>query len=239
MSLPDLPDLNAAMEPTWPAAATHRLGPWLLRRGDGGGKRVSAASALADVGPGDLAMAEAAMAEMGQVPLFVIRPADQALDRLLDRAGYQVVDPVLIYAAPCAPLAALPLPTLAAFPHWPPLEIARLVWAEGGIGPARVAVMDRVSLPKTALLGRAADRSAGAAFVAANHSVAFLHAVEVRPALRRIGLGRHMMIAAARWAMSMGCTDLALAVTIANLAARQLYTSLGMTVAGRYHYRQR
>ena len=36
MSLPDLPnlpDLNDAMEPTWPAAATHRLGPWLLREG--------------------------------------------------------------------------------------------------------------------------------------------------------------------------------------------------------------
>ena len=234
-----LPDLNDAMEPTWPAATTHRLGPWLLRRGDGGGKRVSAASALGDVGPGDLARAEMAMADMGQAPLFVIRPADQALDLLLDRAGYSVVDPVLLYAMPCAPLASLPLPTLAAFPHWPPLEIARLVWAEGGIGPARMAVMDRVSLPKTVLLGRVANRSAGAAFVAANHGVAFLHALEVRPTLRRMGLGRHMMIAAARWAASMGCTDLALAVTTANLAARQLYASLGMAVAGQYHYRQR
>ena len=242
MSLPDLPnlpDLNDAMEPTWPAAATHRLGPWLLREGADGGKRVSAASALGDVGPGDLARAEAAMADMGQVPLFVIRPTDQALDILLDRAGYHMLDPVLIYSAPCAPLAALPLPGLAAFPHWPPLEIARSIWAEAGIGPARMAVMDRVSLPKTVLLGRVANRSGGAAFVAANHGVAFIHALEVRPALRRMGLGRHMMIAAARWAATMDCTDLALAVTTANLAARQLYASLGMAVAGQYHYRQR
>jgi N-acetylglutamate synthase len=33
-----------AMEATWPPAATTRLGPWLLRDGKGGGKRVSAAT---------------------------------------------------------------------------------------------------------------------------------------------------------------------------------------------------
>lgn len=234
-----LPDLNTAMEPTWPAAATHRLGPWLLRQGDGGGKRVSAAQALGEAGEGDLAQAETAIGEMGQEPLFVIRPADQGLDAMLAQAGYRVVDPVLIYAAPCARMAALPLPELAAFPHWPPLEITRLIWAEGGIGPARVAVMDRVSLPKTALLGRAAARSAGAAFIAANHDTAFVHAIEVRPALRRLGTGRHILIAAARWATTQGCSQLALAVTRANDPARQLYAALGMAVAGQYHYRQR
>lgn len=234
-----LPDLNDAMEPTWPAAATHQLGPWLLRRGDGGGKRVSAASALVNVGPIDLPAAEAAMQAMGQMPLFVIRPADHGLDDMLDHAGYRIVDPVLLYTAPCSPLAALPLPTLAAFPHWPPLEITRTIWADGGIGPARLAVMERVGLPKAALLGRAADRSAGAAFVAANQGTAFVHALEVRPALRRLGLGRLMLIAAARWASTQGCSHLALAVTAANLPARHLYAALGMVVAGQYHYRQK
>lgn len=233
-----LPDLHDAMEPTWPPAATQHLGPWLLRQGDGGGKRVSAASALAGVTSGDLAMAEAAMRAMGQEPLFVIRPADVALDAMLAAQGYRVVDPVMIYAAACAPLAVLHLPDLAAIAHWPPLEIARSLWAEGGIGPERVAVMERVALAKTVFLGRAADRSAGVGFVAAAGKVAFVHALEVRPALRRLGTGRHILIAAARWAMAQGAGQLALAVTVANGPARHLYATLGMVVEGQYHYRQ-
>ena len=55
----------------------------------------------------------------------------------------------------------------------------RALWAEGGIGPARLAVMDRVTLPKTAILGRTGDRAAGVAFVAATGDCAMLHALEV------------------------------------------------------------
>ena len=40
--------LQAAMDATWPAAAMHRAGPWMLRNGAGGGKRVSAATAEAE-----------------------------------------------------------------------------------------------------------------------------------------------------------------------------------------------
>ena len=62
-------------------------------------------------------------------------------------------------AAADADLAAVEPPFLSSFPHWPPLGIARAIWAEGGIVPARLAVMDRVTLPKTAILGRTGDRA--------------------------------------------------------------------------------
>ena len=45
---PRTADLFDAVELTWPAARLHRAGPWLIREGQGGGKRVSAASLLGE-----------------------------------------------------------------------------------------------------------------------------------------------------------------------------------------------
>ena len=89
---------------TWPAAETRRLGPWTLRRGDGGGNRVSAATL--DGPPADPAAAEAVMRGWGQPPLFMIRPGEDALDACLAARGYLERDPTLIAAAPAAALAA-------------------------------------------------------------------------------------------------------------------------------------
>lgn len=230
---PLAPDLLAAvMEATWPPASRRRLGPFTLRDGAGGGKRVSAASCDAAFTEADLSAAEAAMAE----PLFLIRAEDTALDAALDARGFRIVDPVVAYAAPVAALRA-DLPPLADFPHWPPLEIARSIWSEGGIGPARIAVMDRAHGPKTAILSRIGDRPAGVAFVACHGAEAMLHALEVRPDHRRQGAGRTILQAAANWASSQGADRLSLVVTRQNTAARALYARLGMGVVGQYHYR--
>jgi GNAT superfamily N-acetyltransferase len=226
--------LAEVMEATWPAARRWHLGPFTLRDGAGGGKRVSAASAEGPFTAQDLDAAAAAMPE----PLFLIRPGDETLDAALDARGWRIVDPVVAYAAPVATLAA-DLPGLTAFPHWPPLEIARALWAEGGIGPARIAVMDRVTGPKVALLGRAGDRPAGVAFVACHGAEAMLHALEVREPQRRRGLGRNLLHAAANWAATQGATRLSLVVTRQNVAARALYARLGMQVVGQYHYRMK
>ena len=60
------PDWFATIDGTWPAAAYHRLGPWTLREGRGGGSRVSAATCDVPVSAADIAAAEAAMGKMGQ-----------------------------------------------------------------------------------------------------------------------------------------------------------------------------
>jgi ribosomal protein S18 acetylase RimI-like enzyme len=226
--------LGQVMEATWPPASHRSLGPFTLRDGAGGGKRVSAASLSGDFTEADLDAAEAAM----PAPLMLIREADTALDAALERRGWRVVDPVVAYAAPVAALTA-DLPPLAAFPHWPPLEIARSVWAEGGIGPARLSVMDRVQGPKAALLARTEDRPAGVAFVACHGAEAMLHALEVRPDQRRKGTGQSLLHAAANWAASEGAARLSLVVTRQNAAARALYDRLGMRVVGQYHYRMK
>ena len=225
--------LAAALEATWPPARSWPLGPFTLRDGAGGGQRVAAASVTGAFTEPQLDAAIAAMPD----PLFVLYPGDAALDDALAARGYRLHDPVVAYAAPVAQLTG-DLPFLTAFPHWPPLEVARTVWAEGGLGPARLAVMERTTTPKAAILARAGDRPAGACFVACDGALALLHAVDVRSAYRRQGAARHLLRAAANWAAEQGAASLALFVTEKNTAARALYVSAGMTEVGRYHYRK-
>lgn len=228
--------LYAVVEATWPPAARSQVGPWIIRDGQGGGKRVSAATAAGDWSQDDLAEAEAAMQALGQDPLFMIRAGEDRLDVALADRGYRVVDPVVGYFAPCAALIA-DLPPLAAIPHWPPLQLARDLWTAEGIGPARQAVMDRVQGPKAVVLGRLDDRAAGVAFVAVHGDTAMLHALEVMPAFRRRGCAAAMLRQAAIWAQDHGAGGFSLVVTQANTGAKALYSSLGMQIVGHYHYR--
>lgn len=230
--------LAQVMEATWPPAATLACGPFLLRDGQGGGKRVSAATAEGDWRAADIDRAADAMRAMGQEALFLIRQGDATLDAELAARGYRVVDPVVAYASPAAQLAAEGPRHMSTFPHWPPMAIAVDLWAEGGIGPARLAVMQRAKGPKCAILSRANDRPTGVAFVAAQGQTAMLHALEVAPPHRRQGSAHNILRAAGRWALDQGCDRVALVVTVANAPARALYASLGMSVVGHYHYRQ-
>lgn len=226
------------VDATWPSARSSSLGPWTIREGQGGGKRVSAATASATVAPGDLPRAEAAMRDLGQVPLFMIRAGDEVLDRMLEDRGYTVVDPVNIYATPVGMLAAEPPPPVTTWCIWEPLAIMQEIWAEAGIGPTRQAVMTRAAQPKTAILGRVDTHAAAAGFVALHEDTAMMHALEVRAPQRRLGMGRHMMRAAAIWTRAQGGQRISALSTQANTAACALYASLGMEVMGQYHYRQ-
>ncbi|WP_342768205.1 GNAT family N-acetyltransferase [Rhodovulum viride] len=232
-----LAQLFAGQEATWPPAARHAAGPWCLRDGQGGGKRVSAATLDGAFDPAAVAEAEAGMRALGQAPLFMVRPDETALDADLAARGYAVVDPVTILSGAVADLAAEPPPPVSAFTLWEPLAIMDELWAENGIGPARRAVMARVQGPKTAILGRRKDRAAGVAFAALDRDMAFVHAVAVSPEHRRQGTAVNMMRAAAQWAQDQGATSLNVLVTDHNHAARALYASLNMTDVGQYHYR--
>lgn len=230
--------LTQLMDETWPAASMQTVGPWVIREGKGGGQRVTAASAMQGVSGADLELAENAMQALGQSPLFLIRATDAALDAALDARGYRLHDPVVAYASPCRALAQIP-PPMTTFAHWPPMAIAVDLWAQGGIGPGRLAVMQRAKGAKTAILSRAKDRASGVAFVALSGKTAMLHALEVAPAMRRQGSAHNILRAAAVWAQDQGADTLSLVVTRANEDARRLYASFGMPVVGQYHYRQK
>lgn len=252
---PDAAALMALLQATWPAAARRALGPFVLQDGAGGGKRVSAAHLSAhDFTDADLDRAEAAMRHAGMRPLFCLpQPAGpkadaafaaaplsaaERLDSVLQSRGYALADPTLLMVAPLAlPRRAPDHPVYAL---WPPLAIQNDLWEEDGVTAARRAVMARCTGARAALLGRLGDRPAGVGFVALGGvpNLAMLHALAVRPDLRRAGMGQAMVLRAMDWAQAEGAQWLGLAVTEANAPARALYQRLGFSVAAQYHYRE-
>ncbi len=229
-------DLYATIDGTWPAAEKIRVGPWTIRDGLGGGKRVSAATGDGMVSDMDIPEAEAAMMRLDQTPLFMVRTGDDDLDRNLDRRGYGVIDPTNGYAIPIGALTDLPIPRVTAFAIWEPLAIMEEIWAKGGIGPARLNVMARART-KTGILARWNEKPAGAAFVAVQDGVAMVHAVEVLAHQRRKGVAQWIMRRAAFWAQENGAKTLAVLTTVANGPANGLYQQMGFAQIGGYHYR--
>lgn len=233
-------DLAPVIAATWPAVAVQTVGPFSVPDGADGGQRVSAAR-LADHTAQDaddtqIDRAIAALADLGQPPLFMVLDHQAGLDARLAARGLGIRDTTLAMIAPCADLARPP-PPVTCFATWPPLAIQAEIWAAGGVGPARLAVMDRAPGPKMSFFGRINDKPAGTAFAAIHDGVAMLHALEIAPAHRRKGLASIMMRAAATWAQDAGAPTFAILVTGENQPGLGLYASLGFIAVGQYHYR--
>ena len=226
-----------AGDATWPAARRFAQGAWTLREGQGGGKRVSAATARGPVTEDDIPQAEAAMREMGQRPLFMVRGGEDDLDARLAARGYTVVDPVAVLSAPIETLTDVPIPPVTAFCIWEPLAIMAEIWAAGGIGPARLAVMARAGT-KTGILARWNEKPAGVAFAAVHEDICMVHAVEVLPHQQRQGVATWIMRAAAHWGQARGARHLSVLCVEENTRAQALYAKLGFVPVGQYHYRQ-
>lgn len=236
--MPDLERIYNVIGATWPAAQILDVAGVKLRKGLGGGNRVSAATADQTLSNATLQRAEDMMRVWQQKPTFMIRDADDELDAQLDLAGYSARDWTRIYLCDIEKLTTTRPKQGTTFAVWPPLAVQQEIWLTGGIGPDRIAVMERAHMPKTTILGRLDEQPASTLFVGVHDSIAMIHAVEVLPQFRRKGLAKELMAAAAFWAKSKGATQMALLTTTANGAANPLYASLGMDVVGSYHYRQ-
>lgn len=234
---PTVAQLYEVCDQTWPAERRFDAGNWILRGGQGGGKRVSAATARGAVNIDDVRAAEVAMRDMDQQPLFMIRQGDDTLDKLLDSEGYKLIDPVTLYTLPITQLTDVPIPRVTAFTVWEPLAIMVEIWAKGGIGPARLNVMGRAKV-KTGILARWNEQPAGVAFAGVHDNICMAHAVEVLPHQRRQGVAEWMMRAAAFWGQAQGATHLSVLCVAQNHGANALYRSLGFAPVGEYHYRQ-
>ncbi|MFK7835182.1 MAG: GNAT family N-acetyltransferase [Sulfitobacter sp.] len=235
---PTSAQLYDAVDETWPAARRWTEGRWTLREGQGGGKRVSAATALGEIAAPDIAKAEAGMVAIGQKPLFMVREGEENLDALLAAEGYAVVDPVILYSLPIENLTDVPIPRVTAFTIWEPLAIMREIWAEGGIGPARLGVMARAKV-KTAIFARWNEKPAGVAFAAVQGEICMVHAVEVPTHQRRQGVAQWIMRKTAFWGHAQGAKHISVLCVEENKAANALYRALGFAPVARYHYRHK
>lgn len=228
-----------AFETTWPAAEYADAGGFRLGRGLGAGGRVSSARVTGPWTADDIVSVEQISQSWDQPPMFRVADGDDRLAAVLGQAGYRIEKPTLIMSAALDRLTDRDIPPVTAFAVWPPLAIQREIWTAGNIGPARQAVMDHVTLPKTAILGRTNDRAAGAAFVAIGNQVAMIHAVEVLAEWRRRGLAGWMIREAAFWARDNGATRMGLAVTRGNTGAIAAYRGLGFQEVAGYSYYSR
>ena len=234
------PRYYKVIDATWPAARMIASGPITLREGQGGGSRVSSATLEAEQASSQqISDAEQAMRDLGQDPKFMIRDGQDAFDAQLEQRGYDILDPVNIWACPASQLTKVAIPRVTTFAVWEPLQICREIWQSGGIGAARQAIMERADCPKVALLGRHRDKPAGTGFCAIHDGIAMVHAFEILPHQRREGMGGWMMRQAAVWAVENGAETLSVICTKRNEGANGLYTSLGMTCVGQYHYRHK
>jgi len=228
-------ELTSLIDKTWPAKSISDTAGWTIRKGAGAGSRVSAATRFDD--DAKVEDAETSMRAMNQPRLFMVRQGEGTLDSDLAERGYVVKDPVTFYTAPTETLATQRPTSATCFEVWPPLATQAEIWDAGGIDDARLAVMARAKGAKTTVLGRVHDTPAGTAFGAIHSDTAMLHAIETSHAFRRQGVGRNMIRALAFWAEARKAQRVALLVTKANVGANALYTSLGMTPVGGYHYR--
>lgn len=236
MNLLNSKRLYCTANATWPAISVRQHEGWDIRDGGGAGKRVSAAT-LALPSWADITPAEQAMQALGQEMLFMIREGETELDMRLEMRGYRIVDPVIIYACENALLVPKFLPKAQSYAIWEPLQVMREIWAMGGINAERIAVMHRVNGLKTGLLARSTDSPAGTAFLALDGDIAMIHAVEVLQNFRRTGVARKLMAQAAKWAHDNGANYMSLMTTVKNVAANELYKSMGMKPVSHYHYR--
>ena len=236
MSLPNARKLLRATDATWPAHSVTQKDGWKIRYCASGGKRVSATTKAQNKLP-IIEVAEDEMHVLGQDKLFMILEEDYELDVALETRGYSIVDPSIIYICDILKLVSEPTPVAQTYQVWEPLEIMREIWQAGGIGDARVKVMDRVSGPKTGLLARDGDTVAGTAFVAIKDDIAMVHSVEVLQKNRRKGVARKLMAQAANWAKANGAIYMSLMTTKNNVPANKLYRSMNMEPTTTYHYR--
>lgn len=235
---PSVHRLYDVIDSTWPPVEFREIGPFTLRRGEGGGQRVSSASLLEEeFGANDIDLVEQAMDALEQPRLFMIRDNDQTLDAALAKLGYRVKDPVTLFVAPSTMLAEHDPKGFAVIDSADPMAIMSEIWDAQGIGKGRRDVMRRAKGAKACFLGRMDDQPAGVTYVGCDDDVAMLHALEILPEKRRKGMALQMMGATGAWAARNGADTFSLVVLTENDAACGLYRKVGMVEVGKYHYR--
>ena len=230
----------------WPAPETRRLGGWLLRAGAGWTGRANSVLPLGEPGvPMDAALAEVRgwYADRGLAARFALPlPGAEALDAELARRGWAAHEPTAVLAAEvAAALGGLPERPDLPPPTVEPEPSAEWIAAYRSRSAAGAPEQARTILAGTPPIAFATVRLHGAVVAIARASIdrgwLGLSAVEVNPARRGRGLGRHAVGAALAWGARAGAQDAYAQVLESNDAALALFTGLGFALHHRYRYR--
>ncbi|WP_064743932.1 GNAT family N-acetyltransferase [Actinomadura oligospora] len=218
----------------WPAAECVGHEGWVFRSAGGVTKRANSVWPAVPVDDPDAAVdaAERFYADRGLPSVFSLSD-DPELDALLERRGYELVDPTLLMsrglpgAAPAEGVEIADEPSGAWVDTW---------WSVDG----RYA--DQGPAARTIITGVRADYAtfgAGVGRGVPQGDWYGIYCMAVRPEARRRGVARQVLRALLHKGAAGGASRAYLCVTEKNLAAQALYAAEGFEVAGRYHYRVR
>lgn len=218
----------------WPAVENVGHEGWVFRSAGGVTKRANSVLPGGDVDdPGaGVDAAERFYAERGLPTVFSISD-DAELDGLLERRGYELVDPTLLMAcelrgsAPVEGVEVVGEPSGAWVDTW---------WSVDG----RYAEQGPVA--RTIITGAPADYAtlgAGVGRGVPQGDWYGIYCMAVRPEARRQGVARQVLRALLHQGAAGGAGRAYLCVTEKNVGAQALYASEGFEVVGRYHYRVR
>lgn len=232
--------LEAAAWAAWPALSEQAHAGWRLRTARGYTKRANSANAGPSAQPldaQDLERIEAHYARHALPTIFrLTAPGPQPdLDAVLDRRGYERVDPSLVLWRPLQARAGASAASTLAWPDW--LEAFQSISGKLGPGQAtHLAMLQAIDGPcAPAVWPAQAPRCAGLAVL--HQGWAGLFDVATAPDARRQGLARALCQQLLDWAAAQGAHHAYLQVVEANAAARALYAQLGFVTAYRYWYR--
>ena len=245
-SLALVAELDRLQLRAWPAAHEESLGGWRLRFTDGVTRRANSVlphgSAPPDIEDA-IARVEAAYAERGLKPRFLVSPAASPpdLDPILAERGYAAEAATLVQTAGF-PLRPLPAPEvidveLGDFDEaWLSAYAAAESLTPGEV-EGRRGIHRRIRAGAGYATARIDGKAAGVGSVVVEDGWAGVHNMATATEHRRRGAARAVLHALLEWAAAHGATRSYLAVMETNEAARALYETSGYTTAYRYWYR--
>ena len=245
----DVVALELAANDAWPAPVQARLGRWILRAGQNWTGRANSALAVGDPDrtlEAAIDAVEVWYGERGQQPLInAPMPLAAPVNAALDARGWTARPLTLVQTSPVAPL----LVTIPPRADLPPVELAdspaddwfAMVAAHKGTLP-ETAVRILTGVPDLVF---AHVRDADGDLVAIARGAVTgperwlgISLLQTVPAVRRRGVGLHVLRGLAQWAAQRGSTRAYLQVEERNTAAVALYGRAGFSTHHTYLTRE-
>jgi len=244
--LPLVRRYEAAGFRAWPAASVQYDGSWVVRLTAGHpARRLNSINVL---DPSDTRQIKdriekaARRFDAYERPLtFRVTPlTGAAICDFLDNAGWQTLSESMVMVADIGSLSLddaidqIPLKDIGRFVE----ALLKVRETDRGLKPGLSEIIGSITPDTGLFVAEQSGEPAATAICVHDNDLAGLFEIATAKHLRRLGLGRDIVLAALKWAKLLGARSGWLQVEADNEAALGLYRSLGFSELYRYHYRQ-
>ncbi|HZJ48565.1 MAG TPA: GNAT family N-acetyltransferase [Acidimicrobiia bacterium] len=243
MTIETVEGIERVAAAAWPTNERTTVGEWVLSAGDGFSRRRNSTIPCGPV-PADVEQRLDDVAGWyvvrGLPVLYRITPTcDPSIDRILDERGYRAESLTVVMTRPLGALEVVADVTSSpvATESWVSTELEALGVDRSLVGPwlATIAV---VPAPVAFVTSMDGPQTAGAGFGMVDDGLLGVFEVAVRPDGRRWGHAKRIMSSLHAFGIRQDAEAVFLQVTEDNVAALDLYRSIGYEPLDRYWYRR-